>query len=220
MGRVRFGVPRELVAGLRAAFGLRTFVETGTHLGATAAWAATSFERVVTIEGDEALHRKAAASLRHLPNVEAVHGDSARVLRHMTVPGPALYWLDAHWCGDGTFGAGSECPLLAEVEAVSSRDPDAFVLVDDARYFLAPPPPPHDASQWPSIATLCAALSWASGYVAVHEDVIVRVPSRAQDWLVGFLREDARRNELRERARSATLSARALGRLRRLARLT
>jgi hypothetical protein len=217
LGSVRFGAPRELVAALARQFGRRTFVETGTHLGGTAAWAAGVFERVVTIEGAEALHRVAAGRLRTFANVEAIHGHSGDVLARLGEAPAPLYWLDAHWCGEGTHGATAECPVLAEIAAIARHTCDPFLLIDDARLFLAPPPPPHRADDWPAIGPLLAALDAAfpGGYTVVVDDVIVRVPLAARPWLLGCLQDAAQRETEDTRRRSRTLRGRLTGRLRR-----
>lgn len=55
------------------------------------------------------------------------------------------------------------------------------MLIDDARLFLAPPPPPHDREQWPSFMQVMDALrARHERYVTVFEDVIVAVPLSAR----------------------------------------
>ncbi|MDB5294151.1 MAG: hypothetical protein JWO31_134 [Phycisphaerales bacterium] len=112
MGTHYPGVPHDLVAWLRDAAGLTAFVETGTHKGTTAAWAAGLFPRVVTTEAYEPLYRLSLARHGHLPNVEFRLGDSPAVLREVvpTLTGPAVFWLDAHWSGPGTAGGAEASP--------------------------------------------------------------------------------------------------------------
>ena len=71
-----------------------------------------------------------------------------------------------------------------------------FVLVDDARYFLAPPPPPHDVDQWPSIVEVMNALNYGSGrFVASFEDIIVSVPNEAKAVTLEYIRKGGHLNE-------------------------
>ena len=89
-----------------------------------------------------------------------------------------------------TFGHDDECPVLEEIEAINSSPVSHFVLVDDARLFLAPPPIPHRPEQWPDIMTICAYMAKHSSnrYVVVHEDVIVGVPNDAKGRVIDHIR--------------------------------
>jgi hypothetical protein len=196
MGSVRFGVPRDLVLWLRDTYGVETFVETGTNRAETTVWASAEFRQVVTVEGYEPLYRKAVESYGGRGNIEFLLGDSRAHIRSITdaLTTPAIFWLDAHWCGTETFGGSDECPVRGELEALNASRVPHFVLIDDARLFLAPPPPPHVADQWPDIATICRELAGgpAGRYVAVHEDVIVGVPAHAKAAFIEFPPPDTR----------------------------
>lgn len=183
MGLVHPGVPREYVIALRDAFGIRCFVETGTYHGDTTAWAATQFERVYTIELSDELYRHSGERLKGLANVTRLHGDTRAHLARLapTLP-PSIVWLDAHWSGAGTAGAGDECPVLGELDALRATWRDHYILIDDAHMFLAPPHPLHDASQWPTMEGLVRALAHDGGrYVGSFEGIIVSVPAAARD---------------------------------------
>jgi len=183
---------------LRDTFGIRTFVETGTNEADTAVWAADEFEHVITIEGSESLHQTAVSTFGWRRNIRFVHGDSRRMLPEVLrrLDAPAIFWLDAHWCGMDTYGSGNECPVLDELKALNAWDTPHIVLVDDARLFLAPPPPPHRSDDWPDINAICRAMDGDAPrrYVAVFEDVIVGVPSHARTRFVEFLRAHADRS--------------------------
>ncbi|MGI8820718.1 MAG: hypothetical protein ACR2ID_07625 [Chthoniobacterales bacterium] len=191
MGTVQFGPPEDIVDLLRRSFHLTTFVETGTYQGATAAWASASFDKVITIEAAQQFHEIAQDQHRNKPNIQFLHGNSRAILRdvvaHLT--SPALFWLDAHWM-PGAFGAGAECPTIDEIAVILESAFDHFILVDDARLFLAPPPKPHKASDWPDISEIILALNVAPNqkrYAAVHRDVIISVPEMAAAVLRDFL---------------------------------
>src|SRR5262245_50073632 len=142
MGAIRFGVPKELVLWLRDAFKISVFVETGTNRAETAAWASTHFARVFTIEANEGLHQRAIKTFGDRKNIQFLNGDS-RVHINSLLPSltePAIFWLDAHWCGEDTFGKTEECPVVGELELLNASEVNHIVLVDDARLFLAPPP--------------------------------------------------------------------------------
>lgn len=196
MGSVRFGVSRELVAWMRDAYGVSTFIETGTNRAETAAWAADNFASVVSVEGSEALYGAAQAAHGHRTNLRFVLGDSRVCLPEIvrTLREPAIFWLDAHWCGETTFGESAECPVLEELAAINESSLGHLVLVDDARLFLAPPPRFHNAAHWPDLGAISHALAGPSPqgrYLAVHEDVLIGVPWLGRDSLVDYLRSAA-----------------------------
>ena len=183
MGSVRLGIDLEKVLMLRDRYDLKAFVETGTYKGGTCTMAAPYFERVITIEGDRARFEKVSAHYAgQFPSLSFWHGDSrallARALAELDTP--CLLWLDAHWCGTGASDSnGDECPLHEELAAVlASRFADQHViLIDDARLFTAPPPYPHDPTQWPTYAELEAVL--APRQLVIEDDVIYAEPVRS-----------------------------------------
>jgi hypothetical protein len=102
-----------------------------------------------------------------------------------------LYWLDGHWSGGPTAGAGAECPLLDEIAAIAKGHPDDCVLIDDARLFAAAPPPPHDPEQWPTLVAVFDALRSArhGAHVTMIGDVVIAVPARAKAAIDRYGRE-------------------------------
>jgi hypothetical protein len=189
VGIVDQGVPERLVAMTCRQFGIDTFVETGTYQGETTAYAARSFKRVFTVELDAALHAQARSRFASQPQVECVQGNSPDGLRQILPRlggDPVMFWLDAH------SSAVCDCPLLEEVGLINAWDESgekAFLLVDDARYFLAPPPLPHKAEDWPGLDAVIPLLS-AGGRrcIAVVEDVIIAYPGRAREHLTAYAR--------------------------------
>jgi hypothetical protein len=135
-----------LVRQLAADGSLETFVETGTYRGETTAFAASLFQRVVTLEIRQDFQDEAKANCREFSNIEFVLGDSANKLDAVVeaLEGPALFWLDAH-SGGGYFGADDYRPVLAELAGITKSTFENVVIIDDARAFLTPPPPPFVA---------------------------------------------------------------------------
>jgi hypothetical protein len=177
------GVPTELAAALRAELDLKRAIETGTYRGGSARLLAEIFPSVTTIELSPELHAEAVERLADVPAVRCVQGDSGERLRELVDPAiPTLYWLDGHWSGGPTAGAEHECPVMAEVEHIANGHPDDCLLIDDARLFIASPPPPHDPAQWPSLVELFDQVraSRPDVHVTVVADVIIAVPERAK----------------------------------------
>jgi hypothetical protein len=173
---------------LATAGGLRQFVETGTFTGQSLPWAARNFDRVRTVEVNADYHAQAKQNVGPLPNVSFHLGDSAQEISHICseLRGPALFWLDAH-AGAGFFSAEDDCPLIAELEAVVALPHPHCILIDDARAFIAPPPPPFDYRKWPALDEIMAVVLSRPGYrVAVITDVLVVVPAALRDVVADY----------------------------------
>jgi hypothetical protein len=185
MGAVSYGIPTEMALVLREAFGINTFVETGTFRGNTSAWAARHFERVVTIEASDVLYADAQKRFQGT-NVSVLHGKSPDVLGRLisSLSKPAMFWLDAHYTVQ-PFTAGShggECPLLDEIAVIDTSPIDHVLMIDDARLFFTAPPPPHRAEDWPGIGEVLAALTLRrpDNRLMIVDDVIFRLPHSAR----------------------------------------
>lgn len=187
------GPPANLLLALQEQVPCADFIETGTFLGETAAWAARHFPRVTTIELADQYFAAARARFEGQPQVRVVQGRSDEVLAQLVpeLTGPACFWLDAHWSGLDTAGRARECPLLAELAAINQSNQPHLILVDDAGLFAAPPPLPHQASQWPTLTELLPVLAQGGRrHVVLHEDVFVAVPMAAREFLVAWLQRD------------------------------
>jgi hypothetical protein len=177
-----------LVAGLAQKFGIGQFVETGTYVGGGAAWAATIFPSVVTIEINDTFRRQAMQTCSHLSSIAFLLGDSIDVLPQVVsdLKGPAFFWIDAH-AGGGYFGAEDCCPLLAELEIIASSPHQHYIFIDDARAFLAPPPPPFNPDRWPPLSdVLSMARKRHPYYCVVIWDIVMCVPQEARPDLISF----------------------------------
>jgi hypothetical protein len=181
MGIVYAGVPTHLVSLLQAAFDAPVFVETGTYKGRSTVWASRHFRQVITVEASEVLWRSTSSRLSNLANVTFLHGSSAKVLPEVVAglgDQRAVFWLDAHWCGGQTFGDAGECPIVDEIEAIRTSPQQHIILIDDARFFLAPPPRPHRSQHWPGLSTLVHLLESMPypTFIAAVDDVLLCVP--------------------------------------------
>jgi hypothetical protein len=176
-------VDLQLAADLKAAVGIRRAVETGTFRGQTARALAGVFDSVVTIELSAELHRSAQESLRDTPAVTALQGHSVPVLAEVADPAtPTLFFLDGHWSGGPTAGADDECPVLEELAAIGTGNPDDCILIDDARLFTSSPPPPHKPEAWPTLLEVIDALRTyhPDHHITLLHDQVVAVPARAR----------------------------------------
>lgn len=193
MGLVRMGPNPDLLSILNTRCGVRFFVETGTYRGDTAIWAASHFDRVVTIEYSQELYRQAIARRDRKVNIEFMFGDSRSLLRTIVpeLDCPTIFWLDSHWSGGNTYGNDDECPLLQEIEAVNQSKHAPFILIDDARLFMSPPPRPHEFEQWPRIDEVVRALAAGEHeyYITAFEDEIIAVPKYAERLVASYMQD-------------------------------
>lgn len=186
------GLPKALILQLQAHYHIETFIETGTFQAKTARWAAQHFKTVLTIEQAKSLYDKVAA----LPvkNITFIYGDSRQHLVPIVneLIQPAIFWLDGHWSGSETYGKEDECPLLEEIAALNTSPVMHFILIDDARLFLAPPPYPHQREAWPEIETVIKALKTRHPYqIIIFQDVIVAVPPQAYPFVREYCQQVA-----------------------------
>lgn len=182
MGAVDFSIDMRLVETLQRVLPISVFVETGTFEGEAVARVRESFAEIHSIELSDHYHARAAERFAGDARVALYHGDSSHVLESLraTLEDKAvLYWLDAHWCAaDETAGERSQCPLLDELAALGRLNAESVVLIDDARLFLATPPYPHEASDWPRFQQVLQRLLLLSSSheIMVINDVIVFFP--------------------------------------------
>lgn len=140
--------------------GSAVWVETGTYLGRTSKWLASHESRVITIEPDERLVRRARRLFKKRQNVSVIQGSSERVFVELLpeLRGNVSFWLDGHFSGGITASGESETPIrmeLAQIEVHRHKWSGLNVFVDDFRCF---DPKGSEPSTYPSRAYL---VDWA-----------------------------------------------------------
>lgn len=182
MGIVRMGAPFEIIFLLQENYRIKNFIETGTYGGDTAYCASQVFERVFTIEYSQVIYEIVADHFKEIKNINFIYGDSREKLKDILsgLEEASLFWLDAHWSGELTYGQLDQCPLIQEIEIINSSEYEHFILIDDARLFLSPPPSHNLMEQWPDITTVLKYLNLSNRYIVIIEDVIIAVPEFAK----------------------------------------
>ncbi|MDO8811307.1 MAG: glycosyltransferase family 2 protein [Gallionella sp.] len=182
MGAVNFSIDLGLVSALKEVLPLDVFVETGTFRGDTVNLVKDIFRDVYTVELSAEYYAEARSRFGEQAHIHLVHSDSVTALADWApnLRGRSvLYFLDAHWCvAANTAGEASQCPLLGEIRAIDQLSADSLIVIDDARLFLAPPPAPHEISQWPTFSGVIEALHGVSisHQVMVLNDAIIFFP--------------------------------------------
>jgi hypothetical protein len=194
MGAVTFSLDIELLSFILRKISVNIFIETGTYLGNTVDSVNHLFEKIISIELSEKYYQEAKKRFSDQSHIQIFQGDSSIVISHLDqeigfIKQPIVFWLDAHWCeSQGTAGQQSQCPLLTELVAIGKLHPHSFILIDDARYFLAAPNKPNEFSQWPYFDIVLSHLRLLSDVheVMVFNDVIIYYPKVLRTDLLEF----------------------------------
>jgi hypothetical protein len=134
-------VKREEIKRIAQQFGCKTFVETGTFLGATTKEMVEHFNHLYTIELSEELFSMAKRKFIKLTKITVLHGDSGEILPHIIpkLNASTLFWLDGHYSGGITAKGVKSCPIYKELMAIFNlRNIDFVLMIDDARLFVNP----------------------------------------------------------------------------------
>ena len=162
-------VKEALVRRVARATGIRTFIETGTFFGDMVAAVEGEFSRVISIELESQLRRRAAERFRGLPHVTIIEGDSGSAL-HDVLAGlgeRCLFWLDGHFSGGVTARGATDTPIRSELAHILGHEVrDHVVLIDDARLF--------GSGDYPTVEEVFADVRRArpEWSMAVEDDVI------------------------------------------------
>jgi len=195
MGAINFSIDPMLAELLAHRLGIATFVETGTFRGDSVDLVRRFFAEIHTCELSVELHHAARARFQDDPLVHCHRGSSPDVLKSLVqqmTEKPILFWLDAHWCAaDRSKVDESQCPLLEELEAITPLHPKSVVWIDDARYFMAPPPKPMDSHRWPTFNQVLDRLqrmSPESRQIVFANDTILLYPAEIETEIRDYLK--------------------------------
>jgi hypothetical protein len=169
-------VKQALVKEYQRRFGLRVFVETGTYAGEMINAVVGRFDRIFSIELDDQWHAQAVVRFATRRDVTLLHGDSSIRLCEVLagLREPALFWLDAHYCGPGTARGPLDSPIVRELQAIEAHSVRGHVvLIDDMRYFSG-------SGGYPDACALAGALrrNHPAHVVEIRDDVLRWHPAR------------------------------------------
>ncbi|RWL22678.1 MAG: class I SAM-dependent methyltransferase [Mesorhizobium sp.] len=142
--------------------GATTAVEIGSYKGVTTKRMSHLFEKVISVEIDEALYHQASKRCAGRKNVELLLGDGARLLPEIAARvNKALIFLDGHFSG-GETGQGDEPePVLKELDLIAPFISSfVAVVVDDFRLFGVEPGWPRKSEVIQKLETLLPESQW------------------------------------------------------------
>jgi len=148
------------------------FIETGTYFGDMIQAVKKKFKKIISIELNEDLYEKARNKFAKNSHIQIVFGDSADKLEKIlpTIDDPCLFWLDAHFSGDGTAKGYLETPIMEELNLILNQSNlNHIILIDDARLFTG-------KSDYPSIERVKnLVLKIHQDWVFIIKDDIIRI---------------------------------------------
>ena len=132
------------------------------------------FKNLYTIELDHDLYLQGKALAKKRSRVNFLEGDSGIIIQDVLkkINKPTLFWLDAHYSGDGTARGSIDTPIIKELQHIFAHHIKKHVLViDDMRCF-------DGTNDYPRLIDLeNFILSTAPGYkISYGKDLIVIEP--------------------------------------------
>ena len=136
-----------------------TWIETGTYLGGTTEILGKFGQRVISIEPDFLLFKRAQNRLKSMANITLINGLSEDVLPGILskLDGDVCFWLDRHFSSGMTYKGPKDTPILDELSAIENNSTNfnqVVILDDDIRLFESGAP----QSNYPSLDVL---VDWA-----------------------------------------------------------
>ena len=125
---------RRIFTELLQACGFTRLIETGTYIGDTTGYLATTTGLPVhTCDANRTFQSLARSRLQGIPGIHFHLGDSRRCLKDLlTAPAsqewlgqPLFFYLDAHWQAD--------LPLVEEIALIAACTKDFVIMIDDFR---------------------------------------------------------------------------------------
>jgi len=131
-------IKRRSIESIQKKLDVKTFIETGTYVGEMVNAQAGNFERIISIELDEALARYAKQKFSGKSHIEILQGDSGDILIRMlpNLEAPAMFWLDGHYSAGITAKGELNTPIIKELKAILNSNLPHIILIDDARCFV------------------------------------------------------------------------------------
>ena len=113
-------VKQKLIKNLAKEYNIRTFIETGTYLGAMVQAVSNEFEKIYTVELDKKLYRRAKFIFKNNRKIRVILGDSEKKLPVLInkIHSPTIFWLDAHYSRGITSKGKLESPIKAELRCI------------------------------------------------------------------------------------------------------
>lgn len=151
-------------------FGVNILFESGTFKGDMVYAVKNQFKRIITVELSDYYFKNAVKLFRNDKHIKIIFGDSGTEIKRIIklIKEPVVFWLDAHFVGEGTAKGKLNTPIVNELRAILNHKIKSHViLIDDAGYF-------NGKNDYPTIEELKAMFK-DSGYSLKVENDIIRI---------------------------------------------
>lgn len=132
-------IKQKIVKAYAREFSIDILVETGTFYGDMVFSTRKTFKKIYSIELDKALYKRAKSLFSKYTNISLYHGDSIDILPKilLKINQPCLFWLDAHYSGEGTARGNVDTPIMHELRyRLNKLNYNHVILIDDAEDFV------------------------------------------------------------------------------------
>lgn len=168
-------IKRKIIRYYSNKYNMRTFVETGTYLGDMISALSRAFDEIHSIELFRPLYEKARLRFATIKNIHLTFGDSSTELANIleNLDHPALFWLDAHYSGEGTARGHDDSPILNEINRIFECGMmNHVILIDDASLF-------NGAYGYPEIDAFkkCVLKKRPNYHFEVSDNIIILEPT-------------------------------------------
>ncbi len=157
-------------------YGVDIFLETGTAGGGTVLKLSKFFKKLYTIELDPTLYHQGKVFVSDYKNIVCIEGDSGIMIKEILqkVNEPIVFWLDAHYSGQGTARGAIDTPIVQELQSIfKHRIKDHVILIDDAREF-------NGTNDYPELSELKKIIKNDAPWYKVSQDndIIIIEPTQ------------------------------------------
>lgn len=130
--------PFDIFNFFKEKYAIKTFFETGTYMGSTSIRSASMFNKVITVELNNELFKKALEKFENLQlkNIIIYNNNSENIIKDYcnNAKESTVFWLDAHYSAGVTSGKDVPSPLLTELKSIMNSELEHFIIVDDVRF--------------------------------------------------------------------------------------
>ncbi len=166
---------RKVVKYYARKFSPEIFIETGTFQGDMIFAVKKNFKQIYSIELDEAFYRNARKKFANNNHILILFGDSPVQLKKILpkIDKPCLFWLDAHFSGEGTAKGDIETPIMEEMILILNHSNlKHIILIDDARLFIG-------KNHYPSIEKVKSLVfKYHKDWLFIIKNDIIRIYSK------------------------------------------
>ncbi|KKL97304.1 hypothetical protein LCGC14_1835830 [marine sediment metagenome] len=132
-------------------------------------------KKIYSIELDEAFYRNARKKFANNNHILILFGDSPVQLKKILpkIDKPCLFWLDAHFSGEGTAKGDIETPIMEEMILILNHSNlKHIILIDDARLFIG-------KNHYPSIEKVKSLVfKYHKDWLFIIKNDIIRIYSK------------------------------------------